>query len=112
MAKQSAYMRRVQAQHEQMMLVQRSFTIIQCRDMAAIALHEAFGFGPERLAKFLETYDAVLNEYADMAVSDSEDDPEIDYTKGKVDAHLKRILGDGFVPWEERYREIAKYIRR
>ena len=38
-----------------------------------------------------------------MTITDAKDDRYIDYTKGKVDGLLKEILGDKFVPWEQRY---------
>lgn len=31
------------------------------------------------------------------------DDKSIDYTKGKIDGLLKELLGEDFVPLEERY---------
>ena len=34
---------------------------------------------------------------------DGADDPEIVYTRAKVDQKLEQILGDRFVPWEARY---------
>ena len=82
---------------------QRRFTIQQCADMMLIAAHEAFGFGPERLRRLMETYQTVFDEYADMALEDGQTDKDIEYTKGKLDRALKSICGDWFVPWEERY---------
>lgn len=94
---------RIEARHQLDIARQRSFTLQQCCDMMLIAANAAFGFGPDRLSKLQETYEAVFLEYAEMAVSDGVDDPEIVYTRAKVDRKLEQILGDRFVPWEVRY---------
>lgn len=94
---------KLEDRHKREMAYQKSFTIQQCCDMMLIAAHVAFGFGSDRLARLKEAYDSAFNEYADMAISDSADDPSIEYTKSKLDRKLKQILGDRFVPWEERY---------
>ena len=93
----------IEAKHLRDIARQRSFTLQQCCDMMLIAANAAFGFGPDRLSKLQETYEAVFREYAEMAVSDGADDPDIVYTRAKVDQKLEQILGDRFVPWEARY---------
>lgn len=94
----------IEARHQVDIARQRSFTLQQCCDMMLIAANAAFGFGPDRLFKLQETYQDVFREYAELAVSDSRDDPDIVYTRAKVDGKLQQILGDKFTPWEERYR--------
>lgn len=94
---------KIEARHEMDMRYQRLFTIQQCSDMMLIAANAAFGLGSDRLAKLKETYDEVFREYAEMAIADGADDPDIEYTRAKVDAKLKQVLGDRFVPWEDRY---------
>lgn len=94
---------KIEARHRIDMAFQRQFTIQQCNDMMLIAANSAFGFGSDRLAKLQETYEAVFHEYADMAIADGADDPDIEYTRAKLDAKLHQILGDRFVPWEDRY---------
>lgn len=81
----------------------RRFALQQSQDMAVIALHEAFGFGADRCKKFVDTYNAVFEHYADMAIEDAKDDDDIDYTRGKFDEMLKTICGEYFIPWDERY---------
>ena len=94
---------KIQARHELDLRFQREFTIQQCCDMMLIAANDAFGFGADRLAKLQETYYAVFTEYAKLAISDGADDPDIEYTRAKVDAKLAQIMGENFVPWEGRY---------
>lgn len=94
---------RIEARHQRDLAFQREFTIQQCCDMMLIAANDAFGFGADRLAKLQETYYAVFTEYAKMAISDGADDPDIEYTRAKVDAKLSQIMGENFVPWEARY---------
>ena len=103
MAKVNAFLARQQARTEALCRQQRLFTIQQCADMMLIAANAAFGFGEDRLAKLQRTYEEVFREYANMAISDGRDDPEIEYTRAKVDRKLEQILGGSFRPWEERY---------
>ena len=95
---------RIEAKHRIDMEFQRSFTIQQCADMMLIAASEAFGFGADRLLKLKQAYEQVFEEYAELAISDGKDDPDIEYTRAKVDRKLRQILGDHFVAWDERYR--------
>lgn len=83
----------------------RSFTIQQCKDVMLLAAHDAFGFGEERLKRLSDAYDDTFVQYAEMVLSDAEEDREIWYSKGKVDRELEKVCGKYFVPWEERYGE-------
>lgn len=94
---------KIQAKHEQDLRFQRLFTIQQCDDMMLIAANAALGLGADRLKKLEETYWQVFREYAELAVSDGKDDPDIIYTRAKVDQKLQQIMGENFRPWEERY---------
>ena len=69
----------------------------------SIAANAEFGFGPERLKRLSDAYDATFMEYATVTLDDAKSDKQLWYTKGKVDQELKRICGEHFVPWEERY---------
>lgn len=106
MPKRNAFLERVAAEKAAACRIQRLFTIQQCEDMMLIAVNEAFGLGPERAPKLREKYREVFREYAEFAVEDGKDDPDIEYTKGKLDQRLASILGDAFVPWEDRYPEV------
>lgn len=101
--KVNAYLARQKMRHDMDMRYQREFTIQQCGDMMLIALNDAFGFGADRLHKMEEVYSDVFREYAEMAIADGRDDPSIEYTRAKLDAKLKQIMGEYFRPWEDRY---------
>lgn len=103
MAKKNAFLARQEARTRALCNEQRLFTIQQCADMLLIAANRAFGFGPVRLRRLLNEYQTVFNEYACMALDDGADDPDIIYTRAKVDEALRRICGEWFVPWEARY---------
>lgn len=101
MGKQSGYLTRLRVQQAIRDREQQRLTRQQCHDMAIIALHLAFGFGPDRVAKFDKKVSEVWNEYADMAVSDEK---QMVYTKEKIDRVLREACGENFVPWDERYK--------
>ena len=101
--KVNAFLARQEARHRVDMAFQRDFTIQQCTDMLLIAANEAFGFGEDWLVKLLEAYQRVFEDYAEMAIEDGRADPDIEYTREKVDRKLRQILGDHFRPWEDRY---------
>lgn len=103
MPRKNAFLAKQQARTEALCRTQRLFTIQQCSDMMLIAAADEFGFGADRLVRLKRKYDEVFAEYAKMAISDGADDPDIVYTREKVDRKLKQILGDAFSPWEERY---------
>lgn len=94
---------KIEARHREELRAQRLFTIQQCADMLLIAANAAFGFGADRLNKLEETYYAVFREYAELALEDGATDPDIIYTRAKVDQKLEEIMGPNFRPWEQRY---------
>lgn len=94
---------KIQARHEQEMRCFRNFTIQQCVDMMMITAHDVFGFGPDRLNRLETSFYEVFKEYARMTLNDAKDDAQIEYTKGKLDQKLAQIMGEHFVPWEQRY---------
>lgn len=104
MAKQSAFMQKLAREQRAAVRDARWFTMQQSLDMAMIALNEGFGFGEERLARFVEVYRRVWTEYAEATLKDAQDDSDIEYTRAKIDEKLKDICGDFFQPWDERYK--------
>lgn len=87
-------------------------------DHACLALHEEFGFGPDRLKRFREALGKSLIEY-DLALSSSKDPVEagkIDELRGKLDNAMRQLVpeGEAFYAFEERYPEVQKlgYGRR
>ena len=89
----------------------KGFTIQQCLDIAQIALHEEFGFGPTYQSRFADAYRRVFVEYADLCVEDCKDDADIVYTKGVLDRALRAACGDDILPFEERYAQDNLYFR-
>lgn len=117
MAKTSAFMRQMEAQTRRLCDLQRRFTIQQMEDMAVIAFGETWSAHHddedpphELVAEFLNDLRVTLVEYAETAIEDDakdgNNDPRLNYTKGKIDAALQRLLGDKFVPWEDRYSDM------
>ncbi len=113
-AKPSAFVRQMEAQAKRLCDLQRRFTIQQMEDMAIIAfgaLYEACHDGEEPSQAlailFRDQLRVTLMAYAEVALDDDakdgNNDPRLNYTKGTIDNVLKRLLGEEFVPWEERY---------
>lgn len=115
MARPSTYVLLLQAQQaikqlQKDLYVSKGFTLQQAMDMAMIALHDEFGFGPKYQARFEEAFRKTFVEYATMCVEDGADDAQISYTKEKVDRALKAACGE-IRPFEERYDEKNLYFR-
>ena len=104
MAKSSGYLARMQAQKQAELHYHRRFTMQWCADAAILAAHDVFHRKGDILAEFHERFMEYSQEIAQMTLDDAKDDKHIDYTKGKVDRMLQDILGEHFVPWEERYK--------
>lgn len=99
----NAYLAKRQAMMDHNMGLQRLFTTQQMEDFAIIALGRAFHFGPKRAQEFRELLRQVNREFCEICLDDAKGDKHLVYTKDRVDRELQAILGDGFVPWEERY---------
>ena len=82
----------------------KGFTLQQSLDMALIALHHEFHFGPKYCARFEKAFRETFLAYAEMCMEDSADDEEIVYTKEKVDRALRAACGEDILPFDERYR--------
>ena len=82
---------------------QRAFTIQWCADAALLAANDVFQRRGEKLVEFNKAMVEYANEIARMTLEDAKADKSIVYTKDKLDGRRKDILGDAFVPWEERY---------
>lgn len=93
MAKRNAYAAKLMAAkgaataHQRAALVHRCLTTVY--QASAVALHEVYGFGPERIERFKEAMEAVILEYGDLM-----DDVDADYADGKLDERYKQIMGD------------------
>lgn len=78
-------------------------TLQLAQDAAMIAANEVLQMGPGRAPDFANKMREVVNEIADVMLADQKDDEKFAYTRGVVDRRLKKICGENFVPWEERY---------
>lgn len=116
MGKPNTYVQLLNAQQQILQLhqkveVMKGFTIQQCLDMAIIALHNEFHFGPKMSRRFEAAFRETFQEYAKMCVADGADDPEIVYTKEKVDRALRAACGDDVRPFDSRYAPENLYFR-
>lgn len=116
MAKPSAQVLLMQARREIAQLQidlqhMKGFTIQQCQDMAQLALHREFGFGPVYQERFEKAFRQAFFEYADLCVTDGQDDQDIVYTKACIDRALREACGDRLLPFEERYAPERMYFR-
>ena len=78
-------------------------------DAAVIAANKVFHLGPGRAAAFAEAYNEAMNELAGMFLDDAKEngDAGIDYSKGKRDEIIRRIVGEeNFVPFDRFYAPV------
>ena len=96
------------------MNLMKGFTLQQALDMAQIALNREFSFGPKYNARFKTALVSTFREYAKLCVNDAEDDPELDFTKEKVDRALRVACGDDIEDFDTRYDEknLFLWLRR
>ena len=116
MSKPNTYVQLLNAQKQIAALYQevermKGFTLQQSLDMALITLHEEFGFGPDRCAKFEDAFRKTFLGYAQMCVDDSKDDAQIVYTQEKLDRALRAACGDNILSFDERYSPENLYLR-
>lgn len=98
--RKNSFLARMEAQKEAEKLQVLRFTRQLITDMSVIALNNAFGFGAERLKKYTDEMLRVYEQYADIWNADTKD---TEYSRAALDAKLKQICGEYFLPWEERY---------
>ena len=106
MPKPNAYLLQLQAQKAAELSLQRKFTTQWCADAAILAANEVFHRSGEKLVEFHNVFIRIAHEIAEMTLADAKDDKELAYTKEKIDRQLEKLLGDDFLPWEERYSRI------
>lgn len=78
-------------------------TLQLAQDAAMIAANEVLQMGPGRASDFAAVMRDTVNEITGVMLDDQKDDEKIAYTRGVIDRRLKKICGENFVPWEERY---------
>ena len=96
----SGMLDKLHRKHQIELEVTRHVTRQEMVDFAAIALNDAFGFGPERCKKFVDALNAAVNETADMMDADTKD---MEYTIAKFEDRLKQVVGPYYVDRSERY---------
>ena len=96
----SGMLDRLMQRHETELRVTRMVTRQETADMAIIALHREFGFGPERSARFIRALNEVANETADMVCSDTKDK---EFSISRFEQVLMEATGDKYQPREVRY---------
>ena len=116
MGKPNTYLQLRQAQQriatlEHELYYAKGFTMQQCMDIAMIALHQEFGFGPVYQDRFEKAFRQAFVDYAELCVEDSKDDDDIDYTKAVMDRALRAARGENILPFEQRYAEENLYFR-
>ena len=94
---------RMQAKKKQELREMQAFVIQLSSDLMLIAANEAFGFGRERAKRLHQEWEAVWREFGVMVLDDYLGDRDLAYTKERIDARLREILGDDLSPWEDRY---------
>lgn len=81
------------SQQQKATLIHRVLTTVY--QASAIALNEQFGFGAERIARFRDGMEAVIQEYGVLL-----DDTDADYADGKLAQRYEAIMGDEAYPTE------------
>ena len=100
MPKQSCFVKKLQAQKKLDEAFLRKQIRQETADIAAIALHREFGFGPERNKQFNEALNRTFSELMDMADADTKDK---EYTEAKMDELVREAFGKYYQNREERY---------
>lgn len=103
MSRPSGFLTRMNIQKAAEMHAMRMVCLQQCKDIMLIAANAALGSSADDLKKLSDVYDAVYEEHARDVVADAKDDKEIWYSTGTIERLLQDILGDYYVPREERY---------
>lgn len=102
MAKQSAYLARVQRaqaiRDEEVRRATRTFQM----DLVTLALGR-MGFRESKFREFDKVLTQVADEYSHDIIEDAERDPDLWYAKDVMDRELKQYTGRFFVPYDERY---------
>lgn len=90
----NAYAAKLLAAKQALIRTQRKELVHRCIttifQASAIALHDEFGFGPERIKRFQKTMERVIMEYGVLM-----DGTDVDYADGKLDHQCKKIMEAG-----------------
>ena len=86
--------------HQAELVATRLTTRQEMAEMAAMALNRAFGFGPERNKRFIDTLNEVIHETIDRSETDTRDR---EYTEEKYEQEFRRVTGRYYVDRATRY---------
>lgn len=89
-------------EYEQKLAMERHFSRVFQLDMVTLALGR-MGWGEKRFRNFDKMLSEVQDEFVDGVHEDMKDDPDVWYSKGKLDQELKQYTGKFFVPFDRRY---------
>lgn len=77
-------------------------------DVACVVLHQEFGFGQERMRKFISELSKAHDEY-ESVFRVKKDNPECDYLRVALDRILQECIPpEEFVPFNDRYPKIKE----
>ena len=102
MAKQSAFIARIQKAQEKRDEEVRWSTRVFMLDMVTLTLGR-MGFREAKFREFDKILTQVADEYSRDIIEDAERDPDLWYAKDVMDRELKQYTGRFFVPYDERY---------
>lgn len=103
MAKQSAFIARIQKAQEKRDEEVRWSTRVFMLDMVTLTLGR-MGFREAKFREFDRILDEVTEEYGKDILEDAENDKELWYSKDVMDRELKQYTGSMFAPYEKRYQ--------
>ena len=91
MAKPNAYARKLTAAKSAISYAEKQNIIRRCINTiffaSAVALNEQFGFGAERIMRFKEAMEKIVDEYGALA-----DGADTEYADAKLEEAFKRIM--------------------
>lgn len=76
-----------------------------CEDANLIATEDVVGLTEEQALELRKVFRDTVREITKMVVEDSNDDPDTEWSRAKVDDRIRGLVGnDNFEPWETRHR--------
>lgn len=106
-ANHRAEIAKLEARHKAEIDTVVSVTVQMAKDAADMAANDVFGLGEGRAELWTQTFSDYLTDIMKLIHEDGKDDPDIVYSKAKIDERLSQIHGKHFQPWPVRYEEEA-----
>lgn len=111
-AMEREYRRAVKEEAKKLIRPMQDFFGQFCQDAGFVTNHIKFKFAEKRNADWGEKYLEVLNHFADLILTDDEDDPDLVYSKAKIDSLVKEAVGEYFIPFDERYGRAQEWLSK